>query len=110
LSVLGFTSPASATFTLGRPGSFTVTTSLPSSAVSIALSGSLPPDVSYNVSNGTATLSGIPTGRAKTYSTPSRRRSARRARPSGSPSTPLPGDPAASNDSSCPHFAFLPDF
>jgi hypothetical protein len=45
-----------------------VTTSLSSSAVSIALSGSLPPDVSYTVAGGTATLSGIPVGAAKSYS------------------------------------------
>jgi hypothetical protein len=69
LSVLEFTSAASATFPLNQPDSFTVTTSLPSSSVAISLSGSLPPDVSFTVnSNGTATLSGSPTGKAKTYS------------------------------------------
>lgn len=41
---------------------------MPSPSVAIALSGSLPPDVSFNVNNnGTATLSGAPTGKAKTY-------------------------------------------
>jgi sugar lactone lactonase YvrE len=70
LSVLAFTSPASATFSLNQSDSFTVTTSVPSSSVAIALlSGSLPPDVSFDVnSNGTATLSGVPVGKAKTYS------------------------------------------
>jgi sugar lactone lactonase YvrE len=70
LSVLAFTSPTSATFPLNQSDSFTVTTSVPSSSVAIALlSGSLPPDVSFTVnSNGTATLSGVPVGKAKTYS------------------------------------------
>ena len=69
LSVLEFTSPASATFPLNQSDSFTVTTSLTSSSVAIGLSGTLPPGVSFNVgSNGTATLSGAPTGKAKAYS------------------------------------------
>lgn len=69
LSVLEFTSPASATFPLNQSDSFTVTTSLASSSVAIALSGSLPPNVSFTVGgNGTATLSGVPTGKAKSYS------------------------------------------
>jgi hypothetical protein len=69
LSVLEFTSAASATFPLNQSDSFTVTTSLSSPSVAISLSGTLPPDVSFNVgSNGTATLSGVPTGKAKNYS------------------------------------------
>lgn len=69
MSVLAFTSPASATFPLNQSDSFTVTTSVLSLSVAISLSGSLPPDVSFNVnSNGTATLSGVPVGKAKTYS------------------------------------------
>jgi Fibronectin type III domain/SMP-30/Gluconolactonase/LRE-like region len=70
LSVLAFTSPASATFPLNQSDTFTITTSVPSSSVAISLqSGSLPPDVSFDVhGNGTATLSGIPVGKAKTYS------------------------------------------
>jgi hypothetical protein len=59
----------SATFPLNQSDSFTVTTSVPSSSVAISLSGSLPPDVSYIVNgNGTATLTGVPVGTAKTYS------------------------------------------
>jgi Fibronectin type III domain len=69
LSVLEFTSAASATFPLGQPASFTVTTSLPADAPAISLSGSLPPDVSFEVgSDGTATLSGTASGKAKNYS------------------------------------------
>jgi Fibronectin type III domain len=69
LSVLEFTSATSATFPLNQSDSFTVTTSLSSSSVALSLSGSLPPDVSFNVGgNGTATLSGVPTGKAKNYS------------------------------------------
>jgi hypothetical protein len=69
LSVLEFTSATSTTFPLNQPDSFTVTTSLASSSVALSLSGTLPPDVSFNVgSNGTATLSGVPTGKAKKYS------------------------------------------
>jgi hypothetical protein len=65
--VLEFTSAPSATFTLGQSDSFTVTTSLSSPAVTMALTGSLPPDVSYTVNDGSAVLSGIPAGTAKTY-------------------------------------------
>jgi fibronectin type III domain protein len=69
LSVLEFTSAASATFPLNQSDSFTVTTSLSSPSAALSLSGSLPPDVSFNVgSNGTATLSGVPAGKAKNYS------------------------------------------
>jgi hypothetical protein len=69
LSVLEFESATSATFPLQQSDSFTVTTSLASPSVAIALSGSLPPNVSFNVgSNGTATLSGVPGGKAKDYS------------------------------------------
>jgi hypothetical protein len=69
LSVLEFTSATLATFPLNQSDSFTVTTSLSSSSVALSLAGSLPPDVSFNVgSNGTATLSGVPTGKAKNYS------------------------------------------
>jgi hypothetical protein len=69
LSVLEFTSAASATFPLNQSDSFTVTTSLSPSPVALSLSGSLPPDVSFNIgSNGTATLSGVPAGKAKNYS------------------------------------------
>ena len=69
LSVLEFTSPASASFPLNQSDSFTVTTSLGSAPVALALSGTLPPDVSFIVNgNGTATLSGTPTGKAKAYS------------------------------------------
>ncbi len=68
LSVLEFTSPASATFALNQSGSFTVTTSLASSSVAIGLSGTLPPGLSFTQNgNGTATLSGTPTGKAKAY-------------------------------------------
>jgi sugar lactone lactonase YvrE len=69
LSVLAFTSPASATFPLNQSDTFTITTSVPSSSVAISLVlGSLPPDVSFIVNgNGTATLSGVPVGKAKTY-------------------------------------------
>ncbi len=68
LSVLAFTSPKSATFPLNQSDSFTVTTSVRSPSVAIALSGSLPPNVSYIVNgNGTATLTGVPVGSAKTY-------------------------------------------
>lgn len=69
LSVLEFTSATSATFALNQSDTFTVTTSLASSSVALSLSGTLPPDVSFDVgSNGTATLSGVPTGKAKNYS------------------------------------------
>jgi hypothetical protein len=69
LSVLEFTSATSATFALNQSDTFTVTTSLASASVALSLSGTLPPDVSFNVgSNGTATLSGVPTGKAKNYS------------------------------------------
>jgi Fibronectin type III domain len=69
VSVLEFTSPASVTFPLNQSDSFTVTTSLASSSVAIALSGALPPNVSFTVAgNGTATLSGVPAGKAKSYS------------------------------------------
>jgi large repetitive protein len=69
LSVLEITSSPSATFTLNQPNSFTVTTSLPSDPVALSLSGTLPPNVSFDIgSNGTATLSGTPTGKAKNYS------------------------------------------
>jgi Fibronectin type III domain len=69
LSVLEITSPATATFPLNQSDSFTVTTSLASPSVAIALSGTLPPNVSFTVNgNGTATLSGAPTGKAKAYS------------------------------------------
>jgi hypothetical protein len=69
LSVLEFTSATSATFALNQSDTFTVTTSLASSSVALSLSGTLPPDASFNVgSNGTATLSGVPTGKAKNYS------------------------------------------
>lgn len=67
LSVLEFTSAPSATFALGQSDSFTVTTSLPSPAATMALTGGLPPDVSYTVTDGTAVLSGIPAGAAKAY-------------------------------------------
>lgn len=66
LSVLEFTSPDAVSFPLGQSDSFTVTTSL--SPVDLALTGSLPPNVSFAVNgDGTATLSGIPAGKAKTY-------------------------------------------
>jgi Fibronectin type III domain len=69
LSVLEFTSATSASFPLNQSDSFTLTTSLSSPSVALSLSGSLPPDVSFNVgSNGTATLSGVPAGKAKQYS------------------------------------------
>jgi Fibronectin type III domain len=69
LSVLEFTSATLATFPLNQSDSFTVTTSLSSPSVTLSLSGSLPPDVSFNVgSNGTATLTGVPAGKAKNYS------------------------------------------
>ena len=69
LSVLEFTSATSATFTLNRSDSFTVTTSLSPGPVTLSLTGALPPDVSFIVgANGTATLSGVPTGKAKNYS------------------------------------------
>jgi hypothetical protein len=46
-----------------------VTTSLAPAPAAIALSGSLPPDVTFTVNgNGTATLSGTPVGKAKAYS------------------------------------------
>ncbi len=68
LSVLDFTSPASATFALNQSDSFTVTTSLSPGPVSLSLTGTLPPNVSFIVgTNGTATLSGIPGGKAKNY-------------------------------------------
>ncbi len=61
--------PAAA-FPLNQSDSFTVTTSLAPSPAAIALSsGSLPPNVSFIVNgNGTATLSGVPAGKAKSYS------------------------------------------
>jgi Fibronectin type III domain/Glycine rich protein/Putative Ig domain len=73
LSVLELTSATSATFTLNQSDSFTVTTSLASTSssasVGLSLTGSLPPNVSFIVNNdGTATLSGVPTGKAKNYS------------------------------------------
>jgi hypothetical protein len=69
LSVLEFTSATSATFPLNQSDSFTVTTSLSPGPVALSLTGTLPPDVSFVVgSNGTATLSGIPAGKAKNYS------------------------------------------
>jgi Fibronectin type III domain/Abnormal spindle-like microcephaly-assoc'd, ASPM-SPD-2-Hydin len=68
LSVLEFTSATSATFTLNQSDSFTVTTSLSPAPVTLSLTGTLPPDVSFIVgTNGTATLSGVPTGKAKNY-------------------------------------------
>ncbi len=68
VSVIGFTSPTSTTFTLGQFDSFTVVTSDTPTTLALALSGSLPPDVSFVINgNGTATLSGVPTGAAKTY-------------------------------------------
>ena len=68
LSVLEFTSPPSATFTLQQPDFLTVTTSLSPGPVTLSLAGSLPPDVSFIIGgNGTATLSGVPAGAAKTY-------------------------------------------
>lgn len=68
LSVLDITSAASATFPLNQSDSFTVTTSLSPAPVTLSLSGTLPPNVSFIVgSNGTATLSGVPTGKAKAY-------------------------------------------
>jgi hypothetical protein len=68
LSVLEFTSPTTATFRLNQPDSFTVTTSMAALPVAIALSGTLPPNVSFTVNgDGTATLSGTPTGKAKSY-------------------------------------------
>jgi hypothetical protein len=68
LSVLEITSPATATFPLNQSDAFTVKTSLASPSVAIALSGTLPPNVSFTVNgNGTATLSGAPTGKAKAY-------------------------------------------
>jgi hypothetical protein len=68
LSVLEFTSAARAAFPLNQSGSFTVTTSLSSSPLAITLSGTLPPGVSFTANgNGTATLSGVPTGKAKAY-------------------------------------------
>ncbi len=69
LSVLEFTSATSTTFPLNQSDSFTVTTSLSPGPVTLSLTGTLPPDVSFIVgTNGTATLSGIPTGKAKNYS------------------------------------------
>ena len=69
LSVLEITSAASATFPLNQSHSVTVTTSLASSSVAIGLSGTLPPGLSFTQNgNGTATLSGVPTGKAKAYS------------------------------------------
>ncbi len=69
LSVLEFTSATSATFTLNQSDSFTVTTSLSPGPVTLSLTGTLPPDVSFIVgAHGTATLSGVPTGKAKNYS------------------------------------------
>jgi hypothetical protein len=69
MSVLEFTSAASATFPLNQSDSFTVTTSLAPAPAAIALSGSLPPDVTFTVNgNGTVTLSGTPVGKAKAYS------------------------------------------
>jgi Fibronectin type III domain len=68
LSVLEFTSTPAAVFTLQQPDSLTVTTSLSPGPVALSLTGSLPPDVSFVVGgNGTATLSGVPAGAAKTY-------------------------------------------
>ena len=49
LSVLELTSPTSATFPLNQSDSFTIITPQAASSVTIALSGSLPPDVSFNV-------------------------------------------------------------
>jgi YVTN family beta-propeller protein len=69
LSVLEITSPASAAFPLGQSDSFTVQTSLPADSPTLALSGTLPPNVSFTVgNNGTATFSGVPAGKAKSYS------------------------------------------
>ena len=68
VSVIGFTSPPTATFTLGQFNGFTVATSDTPATLALALSGSLPPDVSFVINgDGTATLSGIPTGAVKTY-------------------------------------------
>ena len=69
LSVVEITSAATATFPLNQSGSFTVTTSVASSSVAIGLSGTLAPGLSFTQNgNGTATLSGTPTGKAKAYS------------------------------------------
>jgi Fibronectin type III domain len=69
LSVLEITSATAATFPLNQSGTFTVTTSLTSSSVAIGLSGTLAPGLSFTQNgNGTATLSGTPTGKAKAYS------------------------------------------
>jgi len=68
LSVLEITSPTTATFPLNQSGSFTVRTSVTSSSVAIGLSGTLPPGLSFTQNgNGTATLSGTPSGKAKAY-------------------------------------------
>lgn len=69
LSVLEFTSPTTVTFRLNQSDSFTVTTATAALPVAIALTGTLPPNVSFAVNgDGTATLSGTPTGKAKPYS------------------------------------------
>jgi hypothetical protein len=58
-----FTSPAAAAFTVGQAGTFSVTTSGTPRVTLISQTGALPPGVTF-VSNGdgTATLSGTPTG------------------------------------------------
>jgi large repetitive protein len=68
LSVLEFTSPSSVTFPLGQSDSLLVQTSLSPGPVTMALSGALPPNVSFEVDpDGEAVISGTPSGAAKTY-------------------------------------------
>src|SRR6202011_1655943 len=56
------TSPATATMTVGTPGTFTVTTT-GTPAPTIGESGALPAGVTFKDNgNGTATLAGTPTG------------------------------------------------
>ncbi len=61
------TSPATATFTAGTVGSFTITTTgFP--APTLSLSGTLPRGITFaSLGNGTAALSGNPTGTARSY-------------------------------------------
>ncbi|WP_406832225.1 putative Ig domain-containing protein [Pedococcus sp. KACC 23699] len=63
-----FTSAGTARFSIGAPGSFTVTTSGVPTVSTITKSGTLPAGVTFTDNgNGTATIAGTPTGTGSTY-------------------------------------------
>ncbi len=63
-----FTSAATATFTVGQPGTFTVRTAGSPTVTSLTRTGTLPAGVAFTDNrDGTATLSGTPTGSGGTF-------------------------------------------